>query len=70
MEYKVFEMDGSLVSEGDDLGLALSMLETNEAIVPTHGSISVRLGVMWVNFKTSEWLTLTVSDEAESWKAR
>jgi len=52
MQYKVYEMDGTLVESGE-VTAAISALE-----IPTHGSISIELSDgVWIGLLTSEWLT-------------
>lgn len=37
--------------------------------IPTHGSISLEVKPnTWLNFKTSEWLTITLSGYAVGWE--
>ena len=64
MQYEIYDMDGTLVSKGYlDAGMALV------PDVPTHGSISLKVGDCWLNIRTSESMDIDFSKIQRTWKS-
>ena len=64
MKYVIKNIDGEEVHSGNSCRLIPDT-------VPTHGSISIQVegkDGIWLNIKTSEWLTLTYSLEPQGWE--
>jgi len=61
MKWTIKDIHGSVVSFG-------TSLMGEEIEIPTHGSISIEVEEdIWINFLSSEWLTLTFSDHPRGW---
>ncbi len=63
MRFETKYVDGTTRGTGDNYrGIE------RDVLIPDHGSISLQLGDgTWLNFKTSEWLTVSASNEPEGW---
>lgn len=63
MKYRVYDSDGVCVHYGPDISKVVDFIN-----IPTHGSISLQLGSMWLNFQTSEWLVLSLTELPKTWE--
>jgi len=60
MEYVTFDSNGKQTSQGH-LG------DNPKPKVPTHGSISIKVGDQWLSFVTSEWVLVYTTDKPIHW---
>jgi hypothetical protein len=62
LEYRIYDGDGNLIDDWDILPDRLDTLK-----IPTNGSLHIKHGDGWLNFRTSEWLLADHTPEPKTW---
>lgn len=57
VDFQIRDLEGKLVEEGSK-----PLREIKTLDVPTHGSLHFKVGEVWINLMTSEWLLVDIGE--------